>query len=245
MEDRPRLRDSKHAKTSEPYPINEIPDEIIKRIGRYFVYLIATGRKDITGSDWGDAFAYAIRGKHLDSPVGIADILLDKMAWSAKTVKHDNPFSVKKLRLISGRCSPDYSYGINDVHEDLAKTGRAVLGIWNERINIAHDSYNPVRTIVLVRSSDLLNYRIFEEDTNRFRTNDFEWTANTKGNFLGTNIQTGETKFTWQPHGSQFTIHTPVPVDAIKFSIRKPSVITREQILSAVNFDESWVEIIR
>ncbi len=76
--DKPRLRDSKKLKSHEPYPLNEIPEKLITTIGAYFVYLIYVGRKDLSGSDWGDAFAKAVGGVHLDSPVGIADVVLNK-----------------------------------------------------------------------------------------------------------------------------------------------------------------------
>jgi len=241
----PRLRDSRRLQTSEPYAINELPDDLIVRIGGYFVYLLYVGRKDITGSDWGDAFAQAIGGNHLNSPVGIADVVLGKMAWSMKTVKHKSPFSAKSIRLISGRCSPDYSYGISDPHKDIQKTGQAVLGIWNERINIAQDYYNPIRTSILVRSEDMLSYALFEEDNHRYRTSDYEWEVNSNGNLIGKHIDTGETRFTWQPHGSQFTIHTNVPENAVKFTIKQPPKLSTEDILRTINFDETWVEIIR
>lgn len=139
MEKRPRLRDSKQLTTRTLYPLNIFPKELINKIGGYLVYLIYIGRKDVSGNDWGDAFADAIGGTHLDSPVGIADVVLDKNCWSMKTVKASDPFSSTSVRLISGRCSPDYSYGITDPHQDVQKTGEAVLNIWNERINIATD----------------------------------------------------------------------------------------------------------
>lgn len=121
--------------TSEPYSINDIPEDLVVKIGGYLVYLLYIGRKDITGGDWGDAFASAIGGIYLDSPVGIADVILGKMAWSMKTVKNDNPFLCKNIRLISGRCSPDYSYGITDPHKNIQETGRAVLAFgMNESI---------------------------------------------------------------------------------------------------------------
>lgn len=241
----PRLRDGHRLKTTELYPINEIPDDVIVKIAGYFAYLLYMGRKDITGEDWGDAFAKAIGGMHLDSPVGIADVVKDKMAWSMKTVKNTKPLSVKNVRLISGRCSPDYSYGITDPHEDIEKTGRAVLGIWNERINLALDNYNPVRTLVLVRSEDCLSYCLFEEDIHRYPWNEYVWEANRNGNLTGTSVVTGETKFTWQPHGSQFTIHEKIPYNAVRFTLQKPPVISQEDILSAINFDSSWVKIMR
>lgn len=229
----------------EPYPINEIPDEIIINIGKHLVYLLCVGRNDVSGTDWGDAFAEAINGKHLDSPVGIADVVLNSMAWSMKTVKNNNPSAVKSIRLISGRCSPDYSYGITDPHKDIQETGRAVLGIWNERINIAQDNYNPVRTSILIRSYDLLSYCLFEEENHRYRTNDYIWQANPNGNLIGKNKETGETCFTWQPHGSQFTIHTKVPSNAVKFTIKQPPVLLKKDVLENIKFDPDWINISR
>lgn len=241
----PKLRDSNKLHTRELYPINEFTDEMIVNIGRHFTYLLCTGRKDITGTDWGEAFAEAIGGKHLDSPIGIADVIKDKMAWSMKTVKNSNPSKARSVRLISGRCSPDYSYGITDPHKDIQETGRAVLGIWNERVNIAQDNYNPVRTTVLIRSNDMLEYCLFEEENHRFRTSDYVWDVNTNGNLIGKNIETGEPCFTWQPHGSQFTIHTKVPQNAVKFTIQQPPILQKEDTLKSIGFDETWVKITR
>ena len=215
------------------------------KIGSYFVYLLYIGRKDITGTDWGDAFSDAIGGKHLDSPVGIADVVFEKMAWSMKTVKNSTPFNCKNIRLISGRCSPDYSYGITDPHDDIQKTGRAVLGIWNERVNIAQDNYCTVRTSVLVRSNDLLSYCLFEEENHRYRTNDYYWEVNANGNLIGKSLETNEVCFTWQPHGSQFTIHTKVPENGVRFEIQQPPLLTKENILDTIHFDKSWVRIIQ
>ena len=65
-------------------------------IASHLIYLICIGRKDISGSDWGDALAEAIGGRHLDAPVGIADVVKEKMAWSVKTVKKQRPIQYKK-----------------------------------------------------------------------------------------------------------------------------------------------------
>lgn len=241
----PKLRDGRKLITSELYPINEVPDNVIVKIAGYFAYLLYVGRRDISGNDWGDAFAKAIDGIHLDSPIGIADVVKGKMAWSMKTVKTKNPLTAKKVRLISGRCSPDYSYGITDPHEDIEKTGRAVLGIWNERINLARDNYNPVRTLVLVRSEDCLSFCMFEEDTHRYPSNEYIWSVNSNGNLIGKSIATGETVFAWQPHGSQFTIHEPIPHNAVRFTLRKPPVTSVDAILTAMDFKPDWVKIIR
>ena len=248
MNQKPKLRDSKQITTkllaTQPlYPLNLFPENIIKKIGSYFVYLIYIGRKDISGEDWGDAFADSVGGIHLDSPVGIADVVLGKNCWSMKTVKAKEPFSSTNIRLISGRCSPDYSYGITDPHKDIQKTGEAVLNIWNERINMANDHYSHVRTIILIRSYDLLSYRLFEEKTIRYRTTDYHWKVNNNGNLIGLDAYE-RVCFTWQPHGSQFTIHTEVPKDAIKFCVRKPPKLQKEDVYKAIDFNENWITIL-
>ena len=241
----PKLRDSKRLLTHEPYPLNEIPEEIVKQIGKRLIYLLCIGRTDLAGNDWGDVFADAIGGQHLQSPVGIADVVLGKMAWSMKTVKLSNPHrDDAAVRLISGRCSPDYSYNITNPHEDIQKTGRAVLNIWNERVNIAYDYYNPVRNCILVRSNDLLSYTLFEEENHRFVSNQYRWEENKNGNLIGIDIETGDVRFTWQPHGSQFTIHTQVPKNAIKFKIKQPPTLDMEGTLRQISYDDNWVEIL-
>ena len=239
----PRLRDSAQSRTNILWPLGQIPDEVIKKLGAYIVYLLASGRDDITGDEWGDAFAYAIKGTHLHSPVGIADVVYENQAWSCKTVKKGNPFNPGKVRLISGRNNPNFSDDIQNPYDDIQLTGLSVLGIWNARVNIAHDHYNPVRTIVLVRSEDMSKFAIFEEATYPYATNEYTWIENSRHNLEGT--KDGRTYFTWQPHGSQFTIHTELPANCIKFRIRKPDPIPMEKIWEAVGFADNWVSIIR
>lgn len=162
-----------------------------------------------------------------------------------KTVKKDNPHNTSlSLRLISGRCSPDYSYNISDPHKDIEATGRAVLNIWNERVNIAQDYYNPLRTSILVRSDDLLTYSLFEEENHRFVASNYRWEENKNGNLEGFNIETGDKCFTWQPHGSQFTIHTNFPTNVVKFKIKQPPKLDVEETLKQINFSDDWIEIL-
>jgi hypothetical protein len=61
----------------------------------------------------------------------------------------------------------------------------------------------------------------------------------------GFNKESNEHIFTWQPHGSQFTIIEDVPEDRLAIRIKQPPIIDRKDILKAINFDESWVEIIK
>ena len=148
----PKLRDLKRLQTRVPYPINEIPEEIIKRIGKNFIYMLCVGRKDLTG--------------------------------------------------------------------------------------------DAIRTSILVRSNDLLTYTLFEEENHRYVANQYRWEENRNGNLVGIDIETGDTCFTWQPHGSQFTIHTRVPRNAVKFKIKQPPKLDVEETLRQIKYSDDWVEIL-
>lgn len=168
----------------------------------------------------------------------------DKTAWSMKTVKATNPFNAKTVRLISGRCSPDYSYGIEDPHDDIQRTGEAVLSIWNSRVDIALNHYPRVRVCVLIRNNDMTSFSLYEEYLEHFNLSNYEWIENKNSNLEGINKHTGIKEFVWQPHGSQFTILSPVPEDAIKFKIKKPELLPQDEALASIGFDSSWIEII-
>ena len=239
----PRLRDSRNL-ISELYPLGQVPQNIITKIAEGIVYRAHTGHKDITGDDWGDILADAVDGVHYAKPVGITDVATNTTAWSAKTVKTNNPFTFVNVRLISGRNSPDFSYGIEDPHDDVQKTGDAVLGIWNGRVDIAQAHHSRIRVNVLVRNYELTEFVMYEEYLEHFRISDYEWRENERGNLEGFHKRTGEKLFTWQPHGSQFTIHSIVPDDAIKFRVRRPPLLTQEMALENIGFDESWIEIL-
>lgn len=241
---RPKLKDNRGKGPFELYPIGQIPDEIIYEAAKWMAYHFTIGKSDITGDDWADIFSKAVAGGHLAKPIGLADVIYEGMAWSAKTVKHTKPYEVNKVRVISGRCSPDYSYGINDPHEDIEKTGMAVLSIWNERINLAKEFYEPLRTNVLIRDFNSLQFCLFEFETERYNVRDYKWSKNKNGNLEGYHVETGEHTFTWQPHGSQFTIIHKVPHSAQKFQINRPPVLDFEETMERIGFDQSWVQIL-
>lgn len=88
-----------------PWPLGSFPHEIILGLSRQIVHRLAIGHSDITGDDFGTIFANAIGGTHRESPIGIADVVREGVAWSVKTVKSNAPFLQKTVRLISGRNS--------------------------------------------------------------------------------------------------------------------------------------------
>ena len=241
---RPKLRDNKGKKAYELYPLGQIPDDIIYSIGKWMTYYFAIGKSDIDGEDWGDVFSKAINGGHMNSPVGLADVVYEGMAWSVKSVKSQKPFTAEHIRVISGRCSPNYSYNISDPHEDIQRTGSAVLSIWNERINVAKENYEPLRTCILVRNFNSFEFLLFEKETERFITKNYLWKKNKNGNFEGIDCLSGKHIFTWQPHGSQFTILYDIPASAKKFKIKRPKVFDFEKTMENIGFDHSWVTIL-
>lgn len=239
----PRLRGNA-PRREEPYPLGEIPDGVLVEIGRQCVHRIAIGTDDLSGDDFGTVFAEAVGGEHRASPLGVADVVKGTCAWSVKTVKAKVPSDRKNVRLISGRNSHDYSYGISDPREDTTKTGNAVLSIWNARVNEALEEFDDLRIVVLIRNFTDRRFLIFEEEARRYTPSDFRWHINAQNNIEGYELLTDRHAFTWQPHGGQFTVVRSVPASARKFGIAvKVPVLDPSEVLDQVGFMESWIEI--
>jgi hypothetical protein len=199
----------------------------------------------LEGTDWEQIFARLVGARWKPSNVGLDDVVLEQSAWGAKTVKNDNPATAKKIRLISGRNSPVYSFGDRQVSECPAdELGEKVLSIYNERVSAIRKNYKDVRTVVLVKSDDLLELAVFEFTTIRYQETDYRWSWNKRGNLEGFEIRSDEHKFTWQPHGSQFTIIEKIPERRLAIRIRQPKTLDRDAVLKALNFDPSWIEVI-
>ena len=241
----PRLRGVE--KVKPPYPINEFPADFALSLGKQIVYLLATrDTPDLEGKDWESLFATSIGAKWKPSNIGLDDVVLDTCAWGAKTAKAKKPHKLSKIRLISGRNSPVYSYG-SSVSTDLDPTplGKDVLGIWNERVSAIRKKYKHVRTVVLLKSDDLLDLTIFEFDTIRYEPDLYQWKWNKRGNLEGYSKGTEDHAFTWQPHGSQFTIIENVPKNKLCIRLKKPEKVSHEAVLRDVHFDPSWVQVIK
>jgi hypothetical protein len=241
----PRLRTVE--KYKPPYPLNKFPKEFALNLGREIVYLLASrGTARLEGSDWEEIFARIVGAKWKPSNVGLDDIVLQQTAWGAKTVKNIRPSTVSKVRLISGRNSPVYSFGDRKISEvDPNKLGEKILSIWNERVASIRKLYKHVRTIVLVKSDDLLEVAVFEFETILYREEDYWWQWNERNNLEGFIKDSNQHIFTWQPHGSQFTIIEDVPPNRLAIRIKKPPTVNRDKILKAIKFDKSWIEILR
>ncbi|MFV0392563.1 MAG: hypothetical protein ACK5KP_11900 [Paludibacteraceae bacterium] len=243
MSKRPKLRTVE--KAQQLYPLNEFPKEFPFILGKEIVYLLASkGKPVLEGEDWEAIFATCISAEWKPSNVGLDDVILGNTAWGAKTVKATNPETTKKVRLISGRNSPVYSFGETiDIHSDPNILGVSVLEIWNERVSAVREKFQNLRTVVLVKSNDLSEVVVFEFDTIRYDPELFTWEWNNNGNLRGFEKSTSKHRFTWQPHGSQFTIIEDIPEKSLIIKIKHPETLDKEEILKALGFDSSWISI--
>ena len=241
---RPKLRSVE--KYQAPYPLNQFPKGVHLALGREITYLLATRvTPRLEGSDWEEIFTRLIGGRWKPSNVGLDDVLLEQMAWSAKTVKNSNPAKAKKVRLISGRNSPTYSYDVDEITSSKpANIGEMVLNIWNERVASVRAKYSHLRTNVLLKSDDLLELAMFEFDTELYIVQNYDWVWNKNRNLEGREKSTGFHRFTWQPHGAQFTIIEEVPEQRLAIRIKQPPPLDRDKVLDTMMFDESWVQIL-
>lgn len=234
-------------KYEPPYRLNKFPSDFPVSLGREIVYLLATRGEStrLEGSDWEEIFARVIGAQWKPSNVGLDDVVYEQTAWGAKTVKNKRPSEASRVRLISGRNSPVYSFGESKVaNTDPAVLGQQVLSIWNERVAGVKKLFRNLRTIVLLKSDDLLEVAVFEFDTIMYDHIEYKWQWNERDNLEGISRSTGCHRFTWQPHGSQFTIIEDVPPNRLAMRIRKPPIIDRDTVLDSLKYDKTWIQVI-
>ena len=247
----PRLR--KATKTSPLFPLNSFPATFVDRLSEHICYHLATrGGADLEGKDWEKIFASCIGASWTPSNVGLDDITHNpsSTAWGAKTVKARIDTSSQararrtpqKIRLISGRNSPDYSFdsAVDRRKHNPNEVGSMVLEIWNARVREVRAKFENLRTVVLMKGEDLHTAAVFEFDTDMFIPGDLAWEWNTNGNLEGRMLSTNQHKFTWQPHGSQFTIVEEVPVDALRLQFKQPDSLPLKAVLEQVGFNSSF-----
>ncbi len=242
----PRLRTVN--KAVAPFDCNKFPSKFVDTLAREIVYMMATKHHmSLEGNEWEQIFANCVGAEWKPSNVGLDDVVLDNCCWGAKTVFGTNNIANQQtVRLIAGRNSPAYSYGVDKItSEDPNEIGKMVLEIWNERVSAVRQVFKFVRTVVLVKAKDFSEYLVFEFDTIRYDPElyVFEWNKN--NNLEGYDKTTRTHKFTWQPSGSQFTIIEEIPKDRWHIKIKKPDLVDKETILQAVHFDSSWYDVVK
>ena len=237
---KPRLRTVE--KREPPYRLNQFPPNFDIKLGRELICHLATSGSSLEGSQWEAIFARVIGAQWKPSNVGLDDVVLGNCAWGAKTVKAACPATVSKVRLISGRNSPIFSFGSTDVRSMAEnELGRQILSIYNKRVWSVRSRFEHLRTVVLVKSDDLLEAAAFEFETVAYDEKEHVWRWNKNGNLEGCD-RSGAHCFTWQPHGSQFTIVETVPPERLAIRIRRPGPLPPERILEQIGYDDTWVQ---
>ena len=240
----PRLRTVD--KIKPPFPLNQFPPDFGFILGREIVYLLATkSTPDLAGPEWEQIFAKGIGATWKPSNVGLDDVTLGVYAWGAKTVKNPHPHQAKVVRLISGRNSPAYSYEQMELNADPQEIGNDVLSIWNARVESIRSRFSHLHTVVLIKSYDLTELAVFEFETVLYPIDQYTWSRNERGNLEAVEKVTGAHRFTWQPHGSQFTIIEQVPQDCLLIKVKPPPKLDKRDVLKKLNYDDSWITVTR
>ncbi|MBW8012881.1 MAG: hypothetical protein FVQ83_16815 [Chloroflexi bacterium] len=232
-------------KVKPPYSLNRFPANFGYQLGKELIYLLITkSQPTLEGQEWEEIFASSIGAEWKPSNVGLDDVVLGSCAWGAKTVKASNPSEAKTVRLISGRNSPAFSFGETQVLEvDPNRIGEMVLEIWNERVSAIRKKYKHLRSVILIKSQDLLEVVVFEFETIRFEPGLFYWEWNKRNNLEGFENENKKHRFTWQPHGSQFTIKEEVPKDVLIVKVTSPPKVDKETILKGIGFQKDWITV--
>lgn len=241
----PKLRTVEKVKS--PYPLNQFPDDFGRKLGKEIIYILAVKEKPtLEGSEWEQIFAFCLGAEWKPSNVGLDDVVFQNCAFGAKTVINKTPSKAKKVRLISGRNSIVYSFGATEVAGDKADPdviGEQVLSIWNERVSAVRERHKHLRTVVLLKSEGLEEIAVFEFETIRYDFELFSWGWNERGNLEGYNKASKNHHFTWQPHGSQFTIIEEVPDKILVIQVKKPEKADKNAILESVGFKDEWINV--
>lgn len=242
---RPRLRQGD--KFPPPYPLNHFREEIVYSVGKALLAArIVRGLSDFSGQEWESAFARAIGASWIPSNLGLDDVQLQNCCWGAKTVKSNNPHQQASVRLISGRNSPAYSFGQSDVKRlPPSSLGKLVLDIWNERVGQVRARFQHVRTVVLLKGPDLRTASMFEFETIHYDPSMYLWEWNSNDNLVG-RTKDNVLRFTWQPHGSQFTISEPLPEKRYCIAIREPQSVASldpDEVLYRLGYNNDWIQI--
>lgn len=234
-------------KAVAPFALNDFPPKFIDTLARNIVYMMATKQAmSLEGNEWEQIFAECVGAQWKPSNVGLDDVVLDNCCWGAKTVFGTTNISKQEsVRLISGRNSPTFSYGVDRItSEDPDKIGKLVLEIWNERVSAVRQIYKFVRTVVLVKSKDYHDYLVFEFDTVRYDPELYYFKWNSRNNLEGYERSSHSHCFTWQPSGSQFTIIEKIPEKRLHISVKQPEQLDKATVLDTLHFDSSWYHIV-
>lgn len=219
---------------------SDFSKEFLHTLAQELAIRNALGYHDIDGKEWEKILAECLGVEWKATNMPLIDVSAGSVGWSSKTVRGKNTVDVVKL--ISGRNSPEYEFGQTvGPKSNASEVGDLVLTIWNKRVSNAKSRFEHIKSAVLIRNKSLDEFAVFQKDVVQYDTSDYEWRWNGRSNLYG--CLDGETKFTWQPHGSQFSIVESV-VNPTKIHLHSVRKVPKKAILKFIDFTDSSYEIL-
>ena len=230
------------------HPLNQLSRSTVNDLGRELAVFKLRGAPDLTGASFQTAWANALSGKSCAGSEGLDDVSLNGTGWSCKTVHIKNPLTSRaKVRLVVGRCSPEYSAGSTAGTALPEVTGEIVLSIFNARIANAISKYGDMRLVWCRRNFESMEFVVVEERLAEVVVGDYIWSKAKTGTLQGVHRGSGFKEWVWQPHGGQLSRLRPVPSGAARFRVNigvPVPLVPRDEILRRAGWDPSWVDLL-
>ncbi len=123
--------------------------------------------------------------------------------------------------------------------EDEPEVTKELVGYFENLQTQVEDCGGEITDEMLEKAQEI--YDQTWKSTVRYDPDMYQFSWNRNKNLEGKDKKTGEHKFTWQPHGAQFTVLEHIPADRLHLQVRHPAPIDKDLILKSTGYDKSWV----
>ena len=207
-----------------------------QELGKDLTFLLATrGRLELDNEEWARMLELAMRAESPDRAILLR----------ARCFRVRHTFEIHHVSLANTLHLPvDYDKAVGECAADPNSLGAMILEAWNKSLTIVC-GFDEERFSVLFAGMDSPCAVFFEVPIVSFEPSEYVWEWNEDGGLDGYEKETDVQRFTWQPHGSQFTVISRVPDNRLKLRIKQPPLLDRDAVLTQLKFDPSWVEIVR
>ena len=221
----------------EELPVRDEPSvAFAHELGKDLTFLLATrGRLELDDEEWARMLEQAMRTESQDRAI----------LRRARCFRVRHTFEIHHVSLANAlSLSAGFYELLRKGEPDSNKLGAMLLEAWNKSLSVVR-GFDEERFSVLFVGMDSPCAVFFEVPIVPFEPSEYAWDWNEDDGLDGYVKRTGGQRFTWQPHGSQFTITTVIPDNRLKLRIRQPPRLDREEVLTQLKFDPSWVEIVK
>ncbi len=208
----------------------------VQELGKDLTFLLATrGRLELDNEEWARTLERATRSESSGRAI----------LRRARCFRVWHPFATRHVSLTNTLHLPvDFDKAVSECAADPNKLGAMILETWNKSLSVVR-GFDEERFSVLFAGKDSSSAVFFEVPIVSFEPSEYVWEWNEDEGLDGYEKGTDVQRFTWQPHGSQFTVISRVPDNRLKLRIRRPQLLDRDSVLEQLKFDPSWVEIVR